>query len=207
VVEPLTGSALQPLRHRLACVDLLRPPVGGRLGTQRAPGAGRADHVQRGRETPDLAPPHLHVAGPALVVGRVEHEVDTLGANLLERVLGEGGEQASTLVVRVGGGVDGAHGAQHSGGADELPAHEGAEGHDLTGVGGHPHRRRPEGVLVVLPGEQGPVAGVVAVGAQRTAEQRHDRRAIVGRRRSDVEPGGSRPTCRRGVDRVRVVCW
>ena len=100
-------------------------------------------------------PAHLEVAGPALVVGGVEHERHAVGGQLGQRPGGQAGEQPLALVGGIGGGVDGPHGPHHGPvGAGQLPAQEGPHGHDPPVGLGHPGRRGAEGAALVLPAEQ-----------------------------------------------------
>jgi hypothetical protein len=140
----------------------------------------------RHRQLADLLPAHLQVAGAALVVGGVEHEVDAVVLDHVEAVHRHRREQALALVVGMRRRVDRTHGVEHLAATDELPAHERPQADDLVAVGRHPHVRRAERVLVVLPREQLLEARIVTP-AERGTAQLDDRRSIVGRRLADVE--------------------
>jgi hypothetical protein len=123
-------------------------------------------------------PTHLEVAGQALLVGRVEHQLHAVGGELLEPLEGETGEDAPSLVVGIRGGVDRPNGLHHgAAGEEELPAQERAEADHALAVERDPHRRHAVRVLEVLPGEEG---RIVVVPAQRTARQLDDPREVSG---------------------------
>lgn len=104
-------------------------------------------------------------------------------------------EDPPTPRAGAGGGVHSAHDVGHLAGADEPPAHEGAEAHDAVTVEGHPGGRAAERALTVLPAEKGGVA-VVARPAQGLAEQAQDGRLVVRARGADVEQVGAGPVFR-----------
>ena len=86
---------------RLEWSQVGRSP-GAEQGGQRFDAGRHHPH----RRSPDDLPPDLQVAGEALVVRRVEHELDAEAGQRLERVEREPSEDAGTLEVGVGGGVD-----------------------------------------------------------------------------------------------------
>jgi hypothetical protein len=139
-------------RHR----PLLGRHASAGYGEQRADGSRTDEHGQSRHGLPA----HLEVAGPALIVRRVEHERDPVGSELVDGVQGEAGEDAPALVVGVGCGVDRAHRPRDTSASFELPAEEDAETCDALTVDRDPRRRAPERVLAVLPHEEPTVLGI-----------------------------------------------
>ena len=135
---------------------------------------------------PYRLPAHLQVAGPALVVRRVEHEGHALVADGGDGVLGQGAEDALATMVGVGGGVDRAHRRHHLAVDHQLPPQERPKADDVAVDGGDPARRPPERVLLVLPREELTVAFVGAPAERRAEQLEH------GRRRPKDPSGGSR---------------
>ena len=129
------------------------------------------------RQPPHDLPPHLEIAREAQFVRCVEDEVHTFGAELLDRPPREAGEDASTLVVRIGGGVDRPHGARHPIGTVELPPKQHAEPDDAITVERDPRGRRAERVGPMLPPEEVGVMLVVEP-AERGLEQAEHRRLV-----------------------------
>ena len=108
-----------------------RPAVGGTRDGPHAHALATPADAHHERQPADGRPAHPQVARPALVVRRVEHEVDALGGHLLDRGHREQPEDAPALVVGSGRGVDRAHRAAHAAvGMLELPAQERAEADD-----------------------------------------------------------------------------
>ena len=134
----VASVALGPLVEGSAHVDRLRPQVGGNSGPSDLRERCDTPWADDCGQASDLAPPHLQIAGSALVVRGVEHQVDPFGTEFVEAAERERGEESAPLVVGIGGGVDGADSAQHLAVALELPAHEQSHGDDSAVVDRHP---------------------------------------------------------------------
>ena len=89
--QAVDGVAGEDIERGIARGARLRPPVGGHAGAQHPADAAEPGGTHRGGQPPDLLPPHLEVAGPALVVRCVEHEVDAVRAELFDREQGQAG--------------------------------------------------------------------------------------------------------------------
>ncbi len=113
----------------------------------------RVPHPNAHGDPPDGLPAHLQVPGEALLVRRVEHEVD-LSLERLERRGGEATEHAEPLVVGVGRRVDRTDRLEGAPGGSEPPAHEGPQADDPVVALRHEHEGGPEGVLHMLPTEE-----------------------------------------------------
>lgn len=168
------------------------PQVCRRSGAGDARERSQREGSDAHRRSSELDPPHLQVAGQALVVRRVEDRIDSGGGELLDRRHAEFAEDATTLEIGIGGGVDRADHLQGlaRGSVHEAPAQERAEASEPSPRFGDPGRRSSEGVLLVLPTEEVPVA-LIAVPAQALHPERDDPVEVLVGRRPDGDSVGT----------------
>jgi hypothetical protein len=114
----------------------------------------RPSKAETDREMSHHRPAHLQVAGKAHGVRRVEHQIG-LSAKLLERPKRQPREDASTLIVGVGGGVDGPHRLDAPVSGLKAPPKEGTKSDDAAIGFGHHQKGTPKRILQVLPPEKG----------------------------------------------------
>ncbi len=139
------------------------------------------------RHPADDLPPHLQVAGPALVVGRVEHEVDALVAQFVERAEREPREDAPALEVGMGGGVDRPDGGGQAAVAAAEPSSAGTCGSRPGG-----RRRAPPTSATRRPGSRSASSGRTPRWDRRAATAARPGPAPARRAGRRRRPGGSR---------------
>ena len=178
--------------RRVADVARSGPQLGGGSGPQHPGKRPRGCNAHANRDTADLRPAHLQIAGTALVVRGVEDQVDAVVVQVRERPARQPGEDALSLVVGMGGGVHGADGSQgRTVGSAESPAEEHPEPGEISVLGlRHPGRGPAKGILVVLPREER-LVGIVGCPTERGPTQLDDAITVVAVRPPDRQPPAS----------------
>ena len=137
-------------------------------------GNGQATHI---------CPSQLEVAGETLVVRRVEHELHAVAAKFIKGA-GQRREHTLALMIWMGGRIDGSSGTDHGRATFELPAHEGAHADRPPALFRHPHHRRAERAIDVLPPPQ-PVTFRSLRPSHRRSQEVDQRRVVGWRCRSN----------------------